>query len=418
MPARSSRLSLISRLHCPRAHSRRTVALLPALSLVLALALSLLAAPACALAQNQAQTKSAPAAQSRTDTAPLVLRTMGSLAFGGTVTQKSDGETFHGEHGYAQYYIPEQSRDYPLILWHGVGQSGRCWETTPDGREGYQALLPRHGWSTYIVDQPRRGRAGYTSVVPTEKTVDPTTTRESFTWTAFRNGLWVPPARPTLYKGSQFPDDPASIDQFFREQTPNTGDEPRDNAHRAVMGRTMTALLERTGPAILVTHSNSGQYGWFTGMMAGDRLKAIVAYEPGQLAFPDDEPELDVPSGNAEAAALQKGIIVPARDFANLVRVPILLVYGDNIHRQVSDILHLEVWRISLARARAFVDCINRRGGDATLLVLPELGIYGNTHALYADRNNRQVLDLTECWLHERGLDSRNHPHTGPVPRP
>lgn len=370
---------------------------------------------ACVLALALTLAQGEALAQNKSEQGPIVLATMGSLFFGGSVQHKADGETFHGDHGYAQYYIPEKARDYPLILWHGVGQSGKCFETTPDGREGYQAILPRHGWATYIIDQPRRGRAGYTSV-KTEASVDPTTTRESYTWNAFRNGLWVPPGKASLYPGVRFPSDPASIDQFFRQQTPNTGDEPRDNTHRAFMGRTMAALLERTGPAILVTHSNSGQYGWFAGMLAPDTIRAIVAFEPGQLVFPDDEPIPDVPVKDTFIAKLMQGIQVPTKEFERLTRMPILLIYGDNISETISDILHVEVWRISKARAHAFVDAINRRGGDATLLVLPEMGIGGNTHAPFADTNNLEVARIMEDWLHKKGLDGSGKPHTGPGP--
>ena len=56
---------------------------------------------------------------------PITLKTMGSLLFGGTVIERENGDTFHGDHGYAQFYIPQKARNYPLILWHGMGQSGR-----------------------------------------------------------------------------------------------------------------------------------------------------------------------------------------------------------------------------------------------------------------------------------------------------
>ena len=85
----------------------------------------------------------------------IALRTMGSFAFGGTVDRLPDGTTFHGDHGYAQYYVAAHSRTLPIVMWHGIGQSGKTYESTPDGREGYQALLPRRDWSVYIVDQPR-----------------------------------------------------------------------------------------------------------------------------------------------------------------------------------------------------------------------------------------------------------------------
>ncbi len=45
-------------------------------------------------------------------------------------------------------------------MWHGFGQFSKTWETTPDGREGFQNIFPRRRHSVYILDQPRRGRAG------------------------------------------------------------------------------------------------------------------------------------------------------------------------------------------------------------------------------------------------------------------
>lgn len=359
---------------------------------------------------------SAIAADHQNDQTPITLRTMGSLLFGGTVDHGVDGDTFHGDHGYAQYYIPQNSRQYPLIMWHGLGQSGRSWESTPDGREGYQAIMPRNDWSIYIIDQPRRGRAGYTQAAPANPQAAPTTARESSAWNAFRNGLWIPPQPATLFPNVQFPVDAASIDQFFRQQTPATGEEPRNNQYRTIMGKTLTSLLDRTGPAILITHSNSGQYGWFAGMINSDRIKAIVAYEPGQMVFPEGEPMLEVPYKNELANERLQGITVPMEEFKKLTKMPILIIYGDNIGTELSDVFNVEVWRISSARAKAFVEAINRHGGDATLVMLPELGIKGNTHVPFADLNNLEIADHLKTWLHSKKLDGRVSPHTGPAP--
>ena len=46
------------------------------------------------------------------------------------------------------------------MLWHGHGQFSKTWETTPDGREGYQNIFLRRGFGVYVIDQPRRGDAG------------------------------------------------------------------------------------------------------------------------------------------------------------------------------------------------------------------------------------------------------------------
>lgn len=180
---------------------------------------------------------------------------MGSLLFGGSITTSESGETFHG---YAQYYIPQKSRTYPLIMWHGIGQSGKTYESTPDGREGYQTILPRRDWSVYIVDQPRHGLAGYTQATIDTKNAVPTILQESAVWDAFRNGIWKRPDNPYFFTRPQFPKRPYAVDQFFRQQTPDTGEEPRTRQHRDFMGKSMSALLEQTGPAVLFTYSNSG----------------------------------------------------------------------------------------------------------------------------------------------------------------
>ena len=69
---------------------------------------------------------------------PITLKTMGSLLFGGTVIERENGDTFHGDHGYAQFYIPQKARNYPLILWHGMGQSGRSWNPRRTDAKGFR----------------------------------------------------------------------------------------------------------------------------------------------------------------------------------------------------------------------------------------------------------------------------------------
>jgi hypothetical protein len=102
--------------------------------------------------------------------APLVLQEQGSFAVGGTVIKNPgtfdpskptpDGQTFHGDHAYAFYQIPVNARKLPLVLWHGAGQFSKSWATTADGREGYQNIFLRRRFGVYVVDQPRRGNAG------------------------------------------------------------------------------------------------------------------------------------------------------------------------------------------------------------------------------------------------------------------
>ena len=49
--------------------------------------------------------------------------------------------------------------------------------------------------------------------------------------------------------------------------------------------------------------------------------------------------------------------------------------------------------------ARKFVETVNRHGGNATLVELPKIGIYGNTHFLMQDLNNDELAELLDEWL-------------------
>ena len=47
---------------------------------------------------------------------------------------------------------------------------------------------------------------------------------------------------------------------------------------------------------------------------------------------------------------------------------------------------------------------MNEAGGDVKVVMLPEIGIKGNTHFIMADLNNREVANTMEKWMKEKGL--------------
>ena len=352
------------------------------------------------------------------DQKPITLSAMGSFLFSGRVIQDDTGDTFHGDHGYAQYFVPQPARNLPLILWHGLGQSGRTWESTPDGREGFWQIFTRRDWPVYMIDQPRRGRAGRAIVNESEAATEviPTTERESAAWTTFRLGVWQPPGPRTFFLGQQFPQDAYSIEQFLRQQTPGTGLEPfPDQPTREFLGGAVADLVQQVGPSVLITHSHSGQYGWVTAMKAAPLVKAVIAFEPGEFAFPDDGVPPDVPTATDVMASFMAPQVVSAEEFEKLTAIPILVILGDNIAVDPDDDFGIELWRVVRERAKQFVAIVNERGGDATYLELPEAGIRGNSHFPMADLNNLEIAGIVENFLSEHGLDSRDQPHRGPV---
>lgn len=355
------------------------------------------------LASTLAGCATRPATHAGSAPAPLVIREQGSFAVGGTTvtapgtfdpiaqgafspTPDPKGQTLRGDHAYVFYQVPVDARALPLVFWHGHGQSGRTWETTPDGREGFQTLFLRRRFPVYLLDQPRRGRAAKS----TQPLSLPATPDEQMWFGVFRLGVW-----PALYPGVQFSRDSSALDQFFRQSVPNTG--PYDVAANT---SAVTALFERIGQGILVTHSQSGTLGWRTAIRSPN-VRAIVSYEPGgDFIFPEGESP-SVPFG----ARTFTPPTVPMSEFARLTKVPIIVYYGDNIPAEPSTNPGQEQWRVFLEVARRWRDAVNRHGGDVTLVELPAIGIRGNTHFPMSDLNNVQIADHLSAWLRQKGLD-------------
>jgi len=328
---------------------------------------------------------------------PLRIAKQGSFAVGGKVLStpgvydnnrpSAQGQTFHGDHLYAFYQVPAHPRAWPIVMLHGAFQSARTWETTFDGREGFQTLFLRRGYPVYLVDQPRRGRAG-NSTAP--GTFEPAPNDQLF-FDQFRLGKW-----PAYFDNVQFDRQPETLNQAFRSLTPNTG--PFD---AGVVSDAMAALFEKTGPGILFSHSQGGGPGWLTAIKSS-KVKAIVALEPGSgFIFPAGELPPDMPS----AAGTLKPEAVPLADFEKLARIPIVICYGDNFPTEPTPERGQDNWRVRLQMARLWVAAVNRHGGDARLVHLPEIGIRGNTHFLMSDLNNVEIANLISAFLAEKKLD-------------
>lgn len=328
---------------------------------------------------------------------PLVFQEQGSFAAGGTVITAPGqfdakkpldpaGQTYHGDHAAVFYQIPPHAHKYPIVMLHGAGQFSRTWESTPDGREGFQKLFLRRGFATYLVDQPRRGSAGRSTV---ESTLTPKPD-EQLWFNQFRLGVW-----PNFFKGVQFSQDKEALNQYFRQMTPNTG-----SFDVNVISDALSAVVDKSGPAILFTHSQGGGPGWYTAMK-NSKVKAIVAFEPGSgFVFPENE----LPPAMPSAFDTLKGEPVALDKFMALTKIPILIFYGDNIPDKPSAMPAQDSWRVRLAMARQWRDVVNKHGGDVQVIHLPEIGIKGNTHFPFSDLNNVQIADQVSQFLQQKHL--------------
>jgi len=337
---------------------------------------------------------------------PIVIEQQGSFAVGGNISKEpgkfdpikqgafnpagpdTTGQTRHGDHAYVFYQTPKNSRKLPLVFWHGYGQTSKTWETTPDGREGFQNIFLRRRFPVYLIDQPGRGKAA--------KMVKGTTITasadEQLWFGIFRLGVW-----PDFYENVSFSLDPEALNQFFRQAVPDTGPAFQTDLYVDAVSK----LFDKIGEGILVTHSASGSLGWKTALK-NKNIRAIVSYEPGgDFVFPEGE--------KIEPTKLGERIVTPAliplSEFMKFTKIPIVIYYGDNIPNKPSVNPGQEQWRAFLSIARQWAKVVNDHGGNVQVVHLPEIGIKGNTHFPFADLNNIEVADQLSKFLQEKGLD-------------
>jgi hypothetical protein len=182
------------------------------------------------------------------------------------------------------------------------------------------------------------------------------------------------------FPGVQQPQTDEVLHEMARTRYPEwNGDEAEQFESDAV-----SVLLNKVGPAILMGHSGSGRRTMWTALK-NPNVKGIVNVEGSQL----------FPAGDAPAGTTT----VPEAEFMKLMQIPILIILGDYLHLTGNG-------QLSIDRARAFVEAVNERGGTAELLLLPEHGIFGNTHFSMSDLNNVEVADLVSDFFKRTGLDA------------
>jgi hypothetical protein len=341
---------------------------------------------------------------------PLVIQHEGSFMTGGTVVTTPGafdplsptpaGQTLSGDHTYVQFQIPVGARQNSALMWGSF--VGNSWETTPDGREGFEQLFLRRGWSVYVADRPRMGRSARTTL---GTTITPTAGEEG-SFIQFRLGMCAagtPPVECALYPGSQFPPGAAALDQFRRWSVQSVG--PGD---ATLTLNDLLAIVNKIGPTVLFTHSASSLSG-YEAAMQNPNIKGIIGLESTGVPCPSDNPFPPV-VGNFGTTSCTP--VAPA-DFLKLAKVPILMEFGDNIPSGPSSYFGLDFWYRMHAIDMEFMNAVNALGGHVTLLELTAQGIHGNTHFAFTDLNNARVAHLISEFLHDQGLDSGGQDREG-----
>src|SRR5208337_3008901 len=105
-----------------------------------------------------------------------------------------------------------------------------------------------------------------------------------------------------------------ALNQWWRQQTPDTA-----TTTDAVATAAVATMFDQIGPAILLTHSAGGVYGWETATQSSNVI-AIYAYEPVTQVFPVGQVPPPEPAGPLGPIT---GTPIPLADFMKLTKIPI-----------------------------------------------------------------------------------------------
>jgi len=317
---------------------------------------------------------------------PLILQDEGSFFVGEEVVDSQytggDPGTYVRKQMYVHYRVPaHKTHPWPVVLLHGGGLTGMSYETTPDGREGWDTYFVRKGFTVYVVDEPGRGRSGFDpepinhGVADSNIALVPSIRRftQELAWTFFRIG----PSYPTPYPGTKFP---IAYAQELSAQGVPYAEVTLEGGGTGTAPPALAALLDRIGPAIMISHSLGGPHIDALVGLRPQLIKGVINIEAVQFPVSDE--------------------IVQA--YTNF---PSLELFGDNVLGNP----------VSTGQPRYdarsdLVARINAAGGEAEVVLLADEGFTGNTHMLMQETNNLKIADWMMRWIDKHV--ERTHKHS------
>ena len=292
------------------------------------------------------------------------------------------------QHGamYVEWEAPETvTEPYPVVLVHGGAIQGTEWLDTPDGRPGWAQRLVEAGFAVFVVDRPTQGRS------PLHPDVDGAM-GPAFDYDDGQTVFFPPDWRG---RHTQWPfdvDDDQALDAFIAPFGPL----PADLAESQRMDADRLAdLLDRIGPAVIVTHSASGSAGWLVTDRRPDLVVAIVTVEPMGPAF------ATIPN----IGTLSWGLAAAPLTFDPPLDTPEQVQAADPTTLRIPALAGIAVAVVTGGASPfglngpAIVESLRVAGAAAEHLHLPEHGVHGNGHGLIYELNSDQALTPVLNWL-------------------
>jgi len=365
-----------------------------------------------------------------------------------------------GQQMYVEYMIPSQVKHpFPIVLVHGGGGQGTDWMGTPDGRPGWFQYLVAEGFKVYVVDRPGHGRSplhpdlhgGFPPTAAvleniagrfTPPSANPAATPNEYQKHATQ---WPGPGNvgsPDLDQlvagegGSYVVPSPAGAPAAGRQggaaqggSAPGAtrGGTPTPanalpagplNAQHMVWRQAGADLLDKIGPAIIVTHSAGGPFGLLVAEARPTLVKATVIIEGAGSGFAGgnrwgmssipvtyDPPVADAAEIKTHwVSSPEPGIngyflqMEPAHKLPNLRNTKVVFVTADSSFASPGN--------------PGGVAFLKQAGVPAEELRLGTVGIHGNGHMMMVEKNSRNVLQPILDWMMKNvnGSNSQSPP--------
>lgn len=249
------------------------------------------------------------------------------------------------EAAYVHYALPAHVTRDPVLLVHGGGMCGTVWETTPDGRPGWQKLLLQRGHPVYVIDMVERGRAGFCSLegiwpgAPIMRTLEDA-------WDVFRLGPRAKSGEHIPFEGQKFPWEHFQHSAFAWS--------PRWLGNDAPALKALKEALEKIGEVHVIAHST----GCGAALQAAAESKNVLSLA---LVEPAGLPNVTGPDAT-----------------------PIATIWGDFLEQN-------QFWTELHAQS---LQQLESKGLYAQEIQLSGCGLAGHSHMPMQDRENEKVLNI------------------------
>jgi pimeloyl-ACP methyl ester carboxylesterase len=362
------------------------------------------------------------------------------------------GSFIGGQQMYVEYMVPSRVRKpYPIVLVHGGGGQGLDWMGTPDGRPGWFQHLAAEGYRVYVVDRPGHGRSPQHPdlhgaipqrpgtmeglqgqfIFPEGGRNNPDPYRRNHTqwpgegvppspdvaqFLASQGGSYVVNPQPPQAAGRGAGPGGAAPGAGGRgggrggQQGPpvpaNQQPEGPPNIQHMEWRAAGAELLDKIGPAIIITHSAGGSFGLLVAEARPQLVKATVMIEGGGSGF-----------GGGNRYGMSTIPVTwdpPVKNIAEIKTrwVADAEIDGGGYFLQEEPVHRLPNFRdvaVLTVTSAAGQASPGNPGAPAFLkqagvrvaeeLRLANAGIQGNSHMMMVEKNHREVLQPILDWL-------------------